>query len=157
MVRQPAELTPFQPPAFTADQDSNTTSKQRKEVIMIIKIIITHLALLSSLQSSPGFINIHGKIHAENENNENINYFPQKIKEVVLLKVKNIYSDCGEMSPSTNSIFIYFPVCVTYPWTSDSSAWCLLRGGGGCALGIRSIVVTPKDQVVFKNAVTKKT
>lgn len=58
--------------AFTADQDSNTTSKQRKEVIMIIKIIIiiiTHLALLSSLQSSPGFINVHGKIHAENENN----------------------------------------------------------------------------------------
>lgn len=56
-------------PVFTADQDSNTTSKQRKEVIMIIKIIITHLALLSSLQSSPGFINVHGKIHAENENN----------------------------------------------------------------------------------------
>lgn len=49
-------------------------------------------------------------------------------------------------------------MCVTYPWTSDSSAWCLLRGGGGgCALGIRSIVVTPKDQVVFKNAITKKT
>lgn len=52
-------------------------------------------------------------------------------------------------------LFTYFPVCVTYPWTSDSSAWCLLRGGGGCALGIRSIVVTPKDQVVFKKRYKK--
>lgn len=35
------------------------------KIIIIIRTM-THLALLSSLQSSPGLINIHGKIHAEN-------------------------------------------------------------------------------------------
>lgn len=34
---------------------------------------------------------------------------------------------------------------VTYPCTSDRSAWCLDRGGG-CALGIRSILFTPITQ-----------
>lgn len=106
--------------------------------------IITDLALLSSLHSSSGFINIHREIHPKEIQRENnsegcgnglVKYDIdrlQKFEESILSKYKGL----------------------PYPCTSDRSAWCLDRGGG-CALGIRSIVffflqLRSKVEVLFQ-------
>lgn len=120
--------------------NKGSTVKTEQRYYEHINKISTDLAFLSSLHPPPGFINIHREIHPKG----NITQFH-----------KQVHTRKRQRQICPNALF----QTATYPCTSDRSAWCLDRGGGGCALGIRSILFTPdysKSKYFFppQNAIT---
>lgn len=120
--------------------------------------IKTDLALLSSLHSSPGFINIHREIHPKDIKKRKRTAVRYEVMVWWSVRCRiNTISSALEEKATRSSTNIFF-LSRTYPCTSDTSAWCLDRGGG-CALGIRSILFAPITQSKSKycsNAVTNK-